>query len=97
MSGGTATGPARVIHDPGDPGALQPGEVLVCSITDPSWTPLFLGAVAVVCDTGAVQSHAAIVAGESRNPAVMSASGITAVCDGTILHVDGDAGTVRVS
>ena len=97
VSGGTASGPARVIDDPADPRGLQPGDVLVCSITDPSWTPLFLGAVAVVCASGAVQSHAAIVARELGIPAVMSAPGITAVSDGTILHVDGDSGTVRLA
>ena len=97
VSGGTASGPARVIDDPADPRGLEPGDVLVCSITDPSWTPLFLGAVAVVCDSGAVQSHAAIVARELGIPAVMSAPGITAVSDGTILHVDGDSGTVRLA
>ncbi|HUV18625.1 MAG TPA: PEP-utilizing enzyme [Ilumatobacteraceae bacterium] len=97
VSGGTASGPARVIDDPADPRGLEPGDVLVCSITDPSWTPLFLGAVAVVCDSGAVQSHAAIVARELGIPAVMSAPGITAVSDGTILHVDGDSGTVSVA
>jgi pyruvate,water dikinase len=97
VSGGTASGPARVIHDPADPRGLEPGDVLVCSITDPSWTPLFLGAVAVVCDSGAVLSHAAIVARELGIPAVMSAPGITTVSDGTILHVDGDAGTIHIA
>jgi phosphohistidine swiveling domain-containing protein len=96
VSGGTAEGPARVVVDPGDPRGLEPGEVLVCAITDPSWTPLFLGAAAVVCDTGAVQSHAAIVARELGIPAVMSVPGITAVADGTILHVDGTNGTVHI-
>ena len=96
VSGGRASGPARVIHDPNDPRGLEPGEVLVCAITDPSWTPLFLTAAAVVCDTGAVQSHAAIVARELGIPAVLSVPTITAVGDGTMLHVDGDAGTVRV-
>lgn len=62
VSGGVAAGPARVIVDPGDPRGLEAGEILVCAITDPSWTPLFLVAAAVVCDTGAMQSHAAIVA-----------------------------------
>ena len=96
VSGGRASGPAKVIVDPADPRGLEPGEVLVCAITDPSWTPLFLGAVAVVCDTGAVQSHAAIVSRELGIPAVMSVPGITAVADGTVLHVDGDAGVVRI-
>lgn len=70
--------------------------MLVCAITDPSWTPLFLVAAAVVCDTGAMQSHAAIVARELGIPAVMSVPGITAVADGTWLDVDGDTGTVRL-
>lgn len=94
VSGGTATGRARVIADPGDPRGIEPGEVLVCAITDPSWTPLFLSAVAVVCEVGALQSHAAIVARELGIPAVMSVPGITAILDGTLLEVDGDIGTI---
>ncbi len=96
VSGGLASGPARVVDDPGDPQGLEPGDVLVCSITDPSWTPLFLGAVAVVCDSGAMLSHAAIVARELGIPAVLSVPGITGVADGTMLWVDGDTGEVRV-
>lgn len=96
VNGGTASGPARVVHDPADPRGLDPGEVLVCAITDPSWTPLFLGAAAVVCETGAMQSHAAIVSRELGIPAVLSVPRITAVTDGTMLHVDGNSGEVRV-
>jgi pyruvate,water dikinase len=96
VSSGHAAGPARVITDPADPRGLEPGEVLVCAITDPSWTPLFLVAAAVVCDTGAMQSHAAIVARELGIPAVMSVPGITAIADGTWVDVDGDTGTIRV-
>jgi len=96
VSGGVASGPARVVLDPADPRDLDPGDVLVCPITDPSWTPLFLGAAAVVCDAGAVQSHAAIVARELGIPAVLSVPGITAVPDGTMLRVDGTTGTVVI-
>ncbi len=96
VSGGTATGPAKVIVDPNDPHELDPGDVLVCALTDPSWTPLFLGAVAVVCEAGAVLSHAAIISRELGIPAVLSVPGITSVADGTMLEVDGDNGNVRV-
>lgn len=96
VSGGRAAGPARVIADPADPRGLAPGEVLVCAITDPAWTPLFLMAAAVVCESGALQSHAAIVARELGIPAVLSVPGITAVADGAWLEVDGDTGSVRV-
>ena len=85
-----------MILDPTDPRDLEAGDVLVCPITDPSWTPLFLSVAAVVCDTGAVQSHAAIIARELGIPAVLSVPGITAIDDGTILHVNGDAGTVVI-
>ena len=68
----------------------------MCAITDPSWTPLFLSASAVVCDSGAMQSHASIVARELGIPAVMSVPGITAIADGTLLHVDGSRGTVTI-
>jgi len=96
VSAGRAIGRARVVHDPADPRGLEPGEILVCAITDPSWTPLFLVAGAVVCDTGAVMSHAAIVARELGIPAVMSVRDITSVPDGTMLEVDGNTGFVRV-
>ncbi len=96
VAGGVASGPARVISDPADPRGLEPGEVLVCAITDPSWTPLFLVAAAVVCDTGAQQSHASIVARELGIPAVMNVAAITTIADGTWLEVDGNSGTVRI-
>ena len=96
VSGGVAAGPARVITDPGDPRGLEPGEILVCALTDPSWTPLFLVAAAVACDTGAMQSHASIVARELGIPAVMSVPNITTIADGTWLEVDGNTGTVRI-
>ena len=96
VSAGTASGRARVVTDPGDPRGLEPGEILVCAITDPSWTPLFLVAGGVVCDSGAMFSHAAIVARELGIPAVMSVRGITSVADGTVLDVDGNTGEVRI-
>jgi pyruvate,water dikinase len=97
VCGGVASGPARVILDPGDPRDLQPGDILVAPITDPAWTPLFLSAAAVVVDVGAQQSHAAIVARELGIPAVVSVTGASrTIADGTWLDVDGDRGVVVV-
>ena len=61
----------RVVLEPADFASLLPGEVLVCPYTNPSWTPLFERAAAVVVDTGGLASHAAIVAREYGIPAVM--------------------------
>jgi pyruvate,water dikinase len=97
VASGRATGTARIVRDPADPRGIEPGDVLVAPITDPAWTPLFLTAVAVVVDVGALQSHAAIVARELGIPAVVSVEGATSrITDGTVVEVDGDHGTVRI-
>ena len=94
---GVARGRARVVLDPADPGDLGPGDVLVAPITDPSWTPLFLAAEAVIVDVGAVMSHAVIVSRELGIPCVVSVTGATAsIPDGALVEVDGNTGVVRV-
>ena len=94
---GVARGRARVVLDPLDPRGLGPGDVLVAPITDPSWTPLFVPAEAVVVDVGAEMSHAIIVARELGIPAVVSVTGATrSIPDGALLEVDGDHGVVKV-
>jgi rifampicin phosphotransferase len=97
-SGGRATGPVRVILEVADFGLLRSGDVLVCPYTNPSWTPLFQRACAVVVDTGGVGSHAAIVAREYGIPAVMaSATGSGVLTDGQVVTVDGDTGRVTTA
>jgi pyruvate,water dikinase len=94
---GVARGRARVVLDPLDARGLEPGDVLVAPITDPSWTPLFVPAEAVVVDVGAQLSHAVIVSRELGIPAVVSVTDATrTIPDGALLEVDGDRGTVTV-
>ena len=96
-SGGVATGRARIILDAADPGALEPGDVLVAPQTDPSWVPLFVPAAAVVVDVGAMGSHAMIVSRELGIPCVASVADATrTIPDGAMVTVDGNAGTVTV-
>lgn len=93
--GGRVKGPVRVIGGPSEFARLQPGDVLVCPATNPSWTPLFARAAAVVVDNGGVASHAAIVAREYGIPAVMgTGDGTRVLRDGDLVRVDGDLGTV---
>ncbi len=95
--GGRATGRVRVVHSPEEFSTLRAGEVLVCATTNPSWTPLFQRASAVVVDHGGMASHAAIVAREYGIPAVMGAATATsALHDGQVVTVDGDLGEVTV-
>ena len=94
---GSATGIARVVTDAHDPSGLEPGDILVAPITDPSWTPLFVPAAAVVVDVGAALSHAIIVSRELGNPCVVSATDATKrIPDGATIEVNGDTGTVTV-
>jgi rifampicin phosphotransferase len=96
-SAGVVEGPARVLSDAADGAALQPGEVLVTTVTNVGWTPLFPRAAAVVTDVGAPLSHAAIVARELGIPAVVGCGNATMrLKTGDRVRVDGTAGTVEV-
>lgn len=94
---GVARGKARIVLDSHDPTALEPGDVLVAPITDPSWTPLFVPAAAVIVDVGAPLSHAIIVSRELGIPCVVSVTDATRrIPDGATVEVNGDTGTVTV-
>lgn len=95
---GRATGTVRVITGPAEFGTLKPGEILVCPYTNPSWTPLFQRASAVVVDTGGIGSHAAIVARENGIPAVMgTGDGTRVLTTGQRVTVDGTSGVVTAA
>ena len=97
VSPGVARGRARVVSGLADITDLDPGDIIVCSTTDPSWVPLFLVAGGVVCDIGAPSSHAAIVSRELGVPCVVSVSRARdRIADGTHVEIDGLAGTVRI-
>ena len=92
---GVVEGTARVIVDADDGDQLQPGEVLVTTVTNVGWTPIFPRAAAVVTDIGAPLSHAAIVARELGIPAVVGCGNATVrIHSGDRVRVDGEHGTV---
>ena len=94
---GVYRGRARVILDPSDPTALEPGDVLIAPMTDPAWTPLFVTAGAVVVNVGAALSHAIIVSRELGIPCVVSATDATnKIPNGAQVEVDGSTGMVTV-
>lgn len=94
---GKAKGVAKVVLDPGDPRGLHPGEVLIAPLTDPAWTPLFVGAAAVVVEVGAAMSHSMIVSRELGIPCVVGVDDATLrIPDGAEIEVDGSTGTVTI-
>jgi rifampicin phosphotransferase len=94
---GVVEGIARVIAGPEHGDALMPGDILVTTVTNVGWTPLFPRAAAVVTDLGAPLSHASIVARELGIPAVVGTGNATMrLHDGDRVRVDGERGTVEV-
>ena len=93
--GGRVTGAVRIVREPSEFGTLKQGEILVCPATNPSWTPLFQRAAAVVVDSGGLASHAAVVAREYGIPAIMGTGrGTSLLSNGQLVTVDGGSGRV---
>lgn len=96
-SAGTVQGRAKVVRTLPEASKLEQGDILVCEMTMPPWTPLFSTVSAVVADTGGILSHCAIVAREYRMPCVVgTAFGTYVIKDGMLLTVDGSKGIVRI-
>lgn len=95
VSPGAVEGTVKVVFDPLEAG-LEPGEILVCPGTDPSWTPLFLAAGGLVMEVGGLMTHGSVVAREYGIPAV---AGVDRATDrlrtGQRVRVDGSSGTVE--
>ncbi len=97
VSPGVVEGVARVVLDPATSEPLEPGEILVCAATDPSWVGHFLVAAALVIDVGGPMSHGAIVARELGVPCVINTVvGTQQLHSGDTVRIDGAAGTVEV-
>jgi pyruvate,water dikinase len=94
---GVVEGVVRVLRSAEEGADLRAGEILVTTVTNIGWTPLFPRAAAVVTDVGAPLSHAAIVARELGIPAVVGTGNATSVLHtGDRVRVDGGRGTVEV-
>ncbi len=94
VSPGTAEGRIRVIKDPIKE-KLMPGEILVCTATDPAWTPLFLSAAGLIMEIGGMMTHGSVVAREYGIPAIAGVSEATSVLKtGTDVILDGDRGLI---
>jgi len=94
---GSVEGFVRRLSSPDEGDRLQRGEILVTSLTNIGWTPLFPRAGAIVTDIGALLSHAAIVARELGIPAVVNCRDASSrLHTGDKVRVDGTKGTVVI-
>ncbi len=93
---GSFTGPARIIMNTYDFNKLQPGDVLVTTMTTPDFIVLMQKSGAIVTDIGGLLCHAAIVSRELGKPCVIGTKFATQLFkDGDMVEVDGDKGVVR--
>jgi pyruvate,water dikinase len=94
-SPGMVSGRVKVISNIHEFGKFQEGDILVAPTTNPSWTPLFMMAKAVVTEVGGMLSHGAVVAREYQIPCVLGVRGATSVLkDGELITVDGAKGVI---
>src|SRR6478609_4179225 len=96
VSAGIVEGRARVVTDMAQAG-LDQGDILVTAYTDPSWTPLFLTAAALVTEVGGLMTHGAVIAREYGLPGVVGVERATRLIrDGQRIRVNGIAGYVEI-
>jgi pyruvate,water dikinase len=96
-SRGTYTGRVRVVLTEREFDRIEPGDLLVCPVTSPVWSVVFPRIGGLVTDAGGTLSHPAIIAREYGIPAVVDTrNGTTALQDGQLVTVNGDAGIVTV-
>jgi pyruvate,water dikinase len=96
-SSGQATGTARVVRSVNDLSEVEKDEILVCPMTEPSWSPIFATIKGAVSDIGGIMSHSAIISREYGLPAVVgTGNGTTRIKTGDTITVDGTSGVVTI-
>jgi pyruvate,water dikinase len=96
VSAGSVEGRARVVFDPAT-AELEPGDILVTSHTDPSWTPIFVAIKGLVTEVGGLMTHGAVIAREYGLPAVVGVEHATRlITDGQLIRVDGTNGYIEI-
>jgi pyruvate,water dikinase len=92
---GIVEGRVHILHSFEEAKDFHKGEILVTTMTNIGWTPLFPKAAAIITDLGAPLSHAAIVARELGIPAVVGCgSATTKLKTGDYVIVNGSIGVV---
>jgi phosphohistidine swiveling domain-containing protein len=96
-SSGVVSGRVRLLKDVDHIGQLEPGEILVTTMTRPEMGVALDRAAAFVTDEGGRMCHAAIIAREMQKPCVIGTGIATTVLkNGMRVTVDGNTGNVQV-
>lgn len=96
VSAGIVEGRARVMLNMAD-ATLEPGDILVTSFTDPSWTPLFVAIKGLITEVGGLMTHGAVVAREYGLPAVVGVDHATKrIKNGQRIRLNGTDGYIEL-
>jgi pyruvate,water dikinase len=96
VSAGVIEGTVRVVLDPAF-ADVEPDEILVAPVTDPSWSSIMFISSGLIVDVGGPLSHAALVARELGIPCVVNTgNGTGRLRTGDRVRLDGSAGSVDI-
>jgi phosphohistidine swiveling domain-containing protein len=96
-SPGVVEGRARFVASPDEFSQVQPGDILVCRMTNPAWVVAFTKIGGLITEAGGATSHPAVVAREFGIPAVVGASNATErVQTGDRVRLNGSSGLVEI-
>lgn len=94
---GKVIGIARLILSSKDFDKLNPGDILVTTMTSVDFVPVMERAAAFVTNEGGITSHASIVAREMNKPCIIGTKNATQIIkDGDMVEVDADKGIVKI-
>lgn len=96
-SPGVVEGPARIVHDLSESARIEPGDIVVCPVTQASWSPVFGAIGGLVTEHGGPLSHPGTLAREYGIPCVLAVAGaVSSIQDGALIRVDGTTGRVEL-
>lgn len=92
---GIGIGKVKIVHNVKDISMIEPGDILVASMTNPDYVPAMKKSAGIVTERGGRTSHAAIVSREFGIPAIVGAMGATKrLKNNQIVTVNGGTGEV---
>ena len=93
---GVVKGKAKIVHDVSEIDKVKKGDILITSMTSPSYIAAMSRAAAFVTDEGGITCHAAIISREMKKPCVIGTkSGTKIFKDGDNVEVDAENAVVR--